>query len=77
MTWFVPEMPVVGLIFYPGGKVEHTAYAPLLYACAEKGILCALIEMPGNVPGRDFRVNLPESIRCIGVQHDQIADRVF
>lgn len=49
VTWFVPQEPTAGLIFYPGGKVEHTAYAPLLRACAEKGILCALVRMPGNL----------------------------
>ena len=49
VTWFVPENPVAGLIFYPGGKVEYTAYAPLLRACAENGILCALVQMPGNL----------------------------
>ena len=25
---FAPESPIAGLIFYPGGKVENTAYAP-------------------------------------------------
>ena len=49
VIWFVPEEPTAGLIFYPGGKVEHTAYAPLLHACAENGILCALVQMPGNL----------------------------
>ena len=49
VIWFVPEDPTAGLIFYPGGKVEHTAYAPLLHACAENGILCALVRMPGNL----------------------------
>lgn len=49
VTWFVPQEPTAGLIFYPGGKVEHTAYAPLLRACAEKGLLCALVRMPGNL----------------------------
>ena len=43
---FVPEDPVAGFIFYPGGKVEHTAYAPLMQALAEEGVLCVLIEMP-------------------------------
>lgn len=49
VTWFVPQKPIAGLIFYPGGKVEHTAYAPLLRACSEQGLLCALIRMPGNL----------------------------
>ena len=49
VIWFVPEDPTAGLIFYPGGKVEYTAYAPLLRTCAENGILCALVRMPGNL----------------------------
>ncbi len=43
---YVPNSPKAGFIFYPGGKVEHTAYEPLMLACAQKGILCILIEMP-------------------------------
>ncbi len=46
---FLPEAPAAGLIFYPGGKVECEAYAPLLEACAEHGILCVLLRMPGNL----------------------------
>lgn len=34
------------LIFYPGGKVEETAYAPLLHALAERGMDCCLVSMP-------------------------------
>ena len=49
VTVFAPEDPSAGLIFYPGGKVEHTAYAPLLRACAERGVLCVLIRMPFNL----------------------------
>lgn len=49
VVWFIPDEPSAGLIFYPGGKVEYTAYAPLLYACAEKGLLCAMVQMPGNL----------------------------
>jgi len=45
-TVYQPETPRAGFIFYPGGKVEHTAYEPLMKACAEQGILCVLIEMP-------------------------------
>ena len=40
------EEPVAGLIFYPGGKVDHKAYLPLMTAFAEKGILCILVKMP-------------------------------
>ena len=35
-----------GFIFYPGGKVEHTAYAPLMRSLAEEGVLCIVVEMP-------------------------------
>lgn len=37
-----------GLIFYPGGKVEYKAYAPLMKQIASKGITCYLVEMPLN-----------------------------
>lgn len=62
VTWFVPQEPTAGLIFYPGGKVEHAAYAPLLRACAEQGLLCALVRMPGNlaVLGTNAADGLPE-----------------
>ena len=50
-----------GLIFYPGGKVEYTAYAPLMEALAERGVLCILVEMPGNLAVLD--VNAAEGYR--------------
>ncbi len=43
---FMPEEPKAGLVFYPGGRVEHTAYAPLLLALAQEGVACVLPEMP-------------------------------
>ena len=39
----------VGLIFYPGAKVEYTAYTPLMTKLAQKGITCVLIKMPFNL----------------------------
>lgn len=45
----MPEEASAGFIFYPGGKVEYTAYEPLMKACAQKGILCVLAEMPFNL----------------------------
>lgn len=35
-----------GIIFYPGGKVEETAYAPLLLELAENGYEVYLVKMP-------------------------------
>ncbi len=43
---FMPIEPVEGMIFYPGGKVAHDAYAPLMRAYAEAGMACILVEMP-------------------------------
>ena len=37
------------LIFYPGAKVEYTAYVPLLWQLAEKGVDVFLIKMPCNL----------------------------
>lgn len=47
---FIPdEETTTGIIFYPGAMVEYTAYAPLLEACAQKGIMCILVKMPLNL----------------------------
>lgn len=34
------------VIFYPGGKVEYTAYLPLCTQLAAEGVDCFLVEMP-------------------------------
>ena len=46
--FFDGEGTDTALIFYPGAKVEATAYAPLMYEIAESGIDCILVEMPFN-----------------------------
>ena len=46
---FEPEGAPVGLIFYPGGKVEAEAYIPLMASLAEKGIVTVLVRMPFNL----------------------------
>lgn len=38
----------VGLIFYPGAKVEYISYAPLMRELAKSGVFCALVHMPLN-----------------------------
>lgn len=57
----VPENPRAGLIFYPGGKVEYTAYIPLMKALAGEGIHCVLVEMPFNLAVLD--VNAADGIQ--------------
>ncbi len=37
------------LIFYPGAKVEYSAYIPLLYGLADQGMDVFLIHMPSNL----------------------------
>ena len=50
--WIVFE-PVeeteTGLIFYPGGLVEPSAYAPILHQIAEEGVLVIITPMPLNL----------------------------
>ena len=66
---FEPEGATKGFIFYPGGKVEHRAYIPLMQACAEQGILCVLVEMPFNLAVLD--INAADGIQ---EQYPQVQD---
>jgi dienelactone hydrolase len=45
---FMPngQSPSVGFIFYPGGNVDHRAYAPPLYDIATQGFLVIDVSMP-------------------------------
>ncbi len=38
-----------GFIFYPGGKVEFSAYSSLIRQISEDGYLCILVKMPFNL----------------------------
>ena len=49
------------LIFYPGAKVEETAYAPLLRMLAEKKMDVYLVKMPFHLAF--FKMNAAEIIR--------------
>ena len=66
---FEPKGATKGFIFYPGGKVEYTAYIPLMQACAEQGILCVLLEMPFNLAV--FDVNAADGVQ---EEYPQIED---
>ena len=37
------------IIFYPGGKVEEVAYAPMLHALASQGVDVMLVSMPARL----------------------------
>ena len=60
---FEPAETENGFIFYPGGKVEHTAYIPLMKALASEGMLCILVEMP-------FRLAVLDMSAAEGLQDD-------
>lgn len=49
-----------GIIFYPGGKVEETAYAPMLLELAEYGYEIYLVQMPAKLA--IFDMNAAEDI---------------
>lgn len=49
-----------GIVFYPGGKVEETAYAPMLLELAENGYEVYLVKMPAKLA--IFGMNAAENI---------------
>lgn len=49
VTAFGDEASETGLIFYPGGLVDHAAYALLMQELADRGVFCLLAEMPFNL----------------------------
>lgn len=51
LTIFTPtaDQNETGFIFYPGGKVEDIAYAPLMRSLAEKGYPAVIVGMPFNL----------------------------
>lgn len=51
---FMPDEPMAGFIFYPGGKVETQAYAPLMKELAKQGVLCVLVHMPFHLAVLDM-----------------------
>ncbi len=55
--------PLAGFIFYPGGKVDTMAYAPLMQALADRGVLCLLVDMPAHLAVLD--VNAADGLQSL------------
>ena len=43
---FEPAEPQAGIVFYPGGKVQAEAYAPLMQDLAKRGFVSVIVPMP-------------------------------
>ncbi len=54
--------PDMGIIFYPGGRVDYRAYSPVLRMIAEQGYFVALVPVPLNLAF--FDVNAAERVRA-------------
>ncbi len=58
---YIPDGTDIGLIFYPGAKVEDTAYVPLMRLISSEDIVCAICEMPFHLAF--FRTHAADSVR--------------
>ena len=59
---FIPSVEYTSaFVFIPGGKVEFTAYAPLMLKLAEDGVLCILLKVNFNLAILDQ--NAPKGIK--------------
>jgi hypothetical protein len=61
--------PTTGMIFYPGGKAEPAAYAPILRALAARGVLVVLLPMPLNLAFLDIEAAGPVMERFDEITH--------
>ena len=51
MLVFIPDQanPQIGVIFYPGGRVDYRAYAPFTQSLSKEGFLVIIPRMPFNL----------------------------
>ncbi len=60
------------IVFYPGGKVEFSAYGGLMYTLAAKGYICVIPRMPENLAFLkieavdEIRKNYADDITTVG-----------
>ena len=60
MSSYIGKGEGKGIVFYPGGKVDEKAYAPMLIEFAEEGYEVYLVKMPAKLA--IFGVNAAEDI---------------
>lgn len=61
MIIMTPASPSdTAFIFYPGGKVEYTAYIPILEKLRQNGVACVLVKMPFNLAV--FKINAADTV---------------
>jgi len=53
------QQPTTGFIFYPGGRVDYRAYAPVLRMIAKGGYFVALVPVPLNMAFFDVNAATP------------------
>ncbi len=58
-----------GFIFYPGGRVDYRAYAPVLHQIAERGYFVALLPAPLNLAFFNTDAANPVIDLYPGIQH--------
>lgn len=61
--------PDIGFIFYPGGRIAHVGYAPLMKAIAAEGYLVVVPDMPLNIAA--FRPNIADKVMTTYAYIDQ------
>lgn len=63
---FLNETSTIGIIFYPGGKVEAAAYAPLCHQLSQTGVSVFLVDMPFNLAV--FDIDAADRVRKLNPQ---------
>ncbi len=58
-----------GFIFYPGGRVDYRAYAPVLRMIAEQGYFVALVPVPLNLAFFDVNAAAPVQAQHPEIEH--------
>ncbi len=63
---FLSEASTIGIIFYPGGKVETAAYAPLALQLNQTGLSVFLVDMPFHLAV--FDIDAADRVRKLNPQ---------